>query len=166
MINDGFMIAEVIFRHVFCRKTAKNGVMIVLLMRQHNLSFFNHLIAALIILEDFCLSKRRNTASEILDRRQPVLRFLPCLATFIRRINNSRLNWWSSIIAAFYAEGKIFQKKLFFGKELFTKSAAGAIIAVICTERICLPCLTIPPPLPAAHRSRPRLMNPPRKKTA
>ena len=42
------MIAEVIFRHVFCRKTAKNGVMIVLLMRQHNLSFFNHLIAALI----------------------------------------------------------------------------------------------------------------------
>ena len=48
MINDGFMIAEVIFRHVFCRKTAKNGVMIVLLMRQHNLSFFNHLIAALI----------------------------------------------------------------------------------------------------------------------
>ena len=34
------MIAEVIFRHVFCRKTAKNGVMIVLLMRQHNLSYF------------------------------------------------------------------------------------------------------------------------------
>ena len=33
------MIAEVIFRHVFCRKTAKNGVMIVLLMRQHNLSY-------------------------------------------------------------------------------------------------------------------------------
>ena len=49
-----------------------------------------------LILEDFCLSKRRNTASEILDRRQPVLRFLPCLATFIRRINDSRLNWWSS----------------------------------------------------------------------
>ena len=40
MINDGFMIAEVIFRHVFCRKTAKNGVMIVLLMRQNNLSYF------------------------------------------------------------------------------------------------------------------------------
>jgi hypothetical protein len=39
MINDGFMIAEVIFRHVFCRKTAKNGVMIVLLMRQHSLSY-------------------------------------------------------------------------------------------------------------------------------
>ena len=34
------MIAEVIFRHVFCRKTAKNGVMIVLLMRQYNLSYF------------------------------------------------------------------------------------------------------------------------------
>ena len=49
MINDGFMIAEVIFRHVFCRKTAKNGVMIMLLMRQYNLPFSNYLIAALII---------------------------------------------------------------------------------------------------------------------
>ena len=34
------MIAEVIFRHVFCRKTAKNGVMIVLLMRQDNILYF------------------------------------------------------------------------------------------------------------------------------
>ena len=34
------MIAEVIFRHVFRRKTAKNGVMIVLLMRQYNLPDF------------------------------------------------------------------------------------------------------------------------------
>ena len=25
------------------------------------------------------------------------MRFLPCLSTFIRRINNSRYNWWSSI---------------------------------------------------------------------
>ena len=39
-MNNGFLIAEVIFRHVFCRKTAKNGVMIVLLMRQDNILYF------------------------------------------------------------------------------------------------------------------------------
>ena len=54
------------------------------------------LLPAQQILEHFCLSKRRNTASEILDRRKPALRFLPCLAPFVRCINHSRFYWTSS----------------------------------------------------------------------
>ena len=53
-MNNGFLIAEVIFRHVFCRKTAKNGVMIVLLMRQHNLSYFQLFNS---LFTDFCVFK-------------------------------------------------------------------------------------------------------------
>ena len=57
------------------------------------------LLPAQQILEHFCLSKRRNTASEILDRRKPALRFLPCLAPFVRRINHSRFYWASSNVS-------------------------------------------------------------------
>ncbi len=45
---ERFVIAEVMIRHVFCRKPAKNGVKIDLLMRQIVFILLRYLIAALI----------------------------------------------------------------------------------------------------------------------
>ena len=60
-MNNGFLIAEVIFRHVFCRKTAKNGVMIVLLMRQDNILYFQLF---------HCRINNRKTRSVLIKMRQ------------------------------------------------------------------------------------------------
>ena len=65
------------FSSCFCRPLT--GMWIVILLHK-------------LIFEDFCLSKRRNTVLEILDRRQPVLRILPCLSPLIMRINDSFIN--------------------------------------------------------------------------